>query len=94
MTMRSRQGGWAGLIGLVLALVIVALLAKTVLAQLGVLGAKPAGVAHGTPAPAPTSAAEAAAIAPKDALERARNLQQVVREQARENEERIDKATQ
>jgi hypothetical protein len=98
MNLRARQGGWAGLIGLVLALVIVALLVKTVLAQMGLLdrGGKAAGdVAHSpSAAAAPASAAEAAAITPAAALERARGLEKVVREQARENAERIDKATQ
>jgi hypothetical protein len=95
--MRSRQGGWAGLIGLVLALVIVALLAKTLLGQLGVLGAdrKTTSASHSpSAATAPASAAEAAAIPPGEALKRARGLEKAVQEQARQEEARIDRMTQ
>lgn len=97
MGMRARQGGWAGLVGLVLALVIVALLVKTVMGQMGLL--EDAGKAAGAPpgqvssaATAPATAAEAAAVTPAGAMERARGLEQAMREQARENAERIDKA--
>jgi hypothetical protein len=99
MGMRARQGGWAGLIGLVLALVIVALLVKTVMGQMGLLedAGKAAGGQPGhvsSAATAPATAAEAAAVTPAGAMERARGLEQAMREQARENAARIDKETQ
>lgn len=92
MRTRARQGGWAGLIGLLLALLIVFLLGKTVLQQTGLLNAtaKPA-TAAARPGNVP---AEVATPTPAAALERARALEAQVRQQARENEERIDKASQ
>ena len=94
--MRSRQGGYAGLIVLLLALVVVAMLSKTLLGQMGLLGGGTT-TAAAKPNPAATSRAQfedAAATPPATALERARGLEQAVQEQARENAERIDKATQ
>jgi hypothetical protein len=91
---RARQRGWAGLIGLVLALVIVAMLAKTVLEQYGLAGStrKPATAGDRTglgPVPHETTAV---VPAPRDAMERARGLESSVQQQAVDNARRIDDA--
>ncbi len=90
MRNRTRQGGWIGLIGLLLAVAIVALLGKTLLQQLGVLGAPPDKRALARPG---NVQADVVVPTPAVALERARGLEQAVQEQARENAVRIDKAT-
>lgn len=95
--MPSRQAGYAGLIILLLALVVVALLTKTMLGQMGLLGTRPeSSVAVKRPArTAPVEdAASAASVTPGSALERARGLEAAVQEQARQNAEAIDKAAQ
>ena len=88
MGTRARQGGWAGLIGLLLALVIVALLGRTLLKQMG-LFAEPQAVA-GKPGSTQVEHAAPAVTAP---IERARALEKQVQQQARENAARIDDAT-
>jgi hypothetical protein len=92
------QRGWIGLIGLLLALVIVALLAQKVLKAYGLLpgaeaGATPAaergprGPGGTTPAPLdPTVAAPT----PTAAIERARGLESSVQQQAQDINKRID----
>lgn len=87
----ARQRGWAGLIGLLLALLIVFLLGRTLLKQMGLLGGASQAAAVSAPGSAQTTVATPSVTAP---MERARALQEQVREQARANEERIDKATQ
>ncbi|HEY1326768.1 MAG TPA: hypothetical protein VGI14_07500 [Casimicrobiaceae bacterium] len=92
MRTRARQRGWIGLIGLLLALLIVFLLGKTVMQQMGLLNgtAKPA-----TAAARPSNVqADVATPPPMEALERARGLEAQVQQQAREQMERIDKASQ
>ena len=91
---RSRQAGWVGLIGLVLALVIVAMLAKTVLEQYGLGGAtrKPGAAGDRTglgPVPHETTSV---VPAPRDAMERARGLESAVQQQAVDNAKRIEDA--
>jgi hypothetical protein len=88
---RSHQAGWVGLIGLVLALVIVAMLAKTVLEQYGLTRKPgPAGDRTGLgPVPHETTAV---VPAPRDAMERARGLESAVQQQAIDNAKRIDDA--
>ena len=92
MALRHRQRGWLGLVVILLALVIVALSARTALKQYGLLDdpAKPRAAAVAKPGA--TELDRAAATTPRDALERARGVQDMVREQAVEQEKRIDDA--
>ncbi len=93
-----RQRGWLGLIGLLLALVIVAVLAQKVLKTYGLLpGAEPAtksaaergprGPGEVTPAPMDTTGVTPA---PRAAIERARGLENAVQQQANEINKRMD----
>ena len=90
MAFPHRQKGWLGLIGLVLALVIVALMARTVLKEYG-LFKDPEAHAKSAKAPA-NETEEAASVTPRNALERAHGLQDQVRQQAIDEEKRIDAA--
>ncbi len=99
----SRQRGWVGLLAILIALAIVAWLSKDALKQYGLLSglepstkAAPAtervrgpglGVSE---APADLSTATPAPI---NALERARAVEGMVKEQAADNAKRIDDAT-
>ena len=87
---RSRQRGWLGLVGLLLALVIVAVLAQTVLRSYGLIGggeraahsssdARPAAVDATQPAPPPANP-----------IDRARGLERQVQRDAQELNRRID----
>jgi hypothetical protein len=89
MGTRASQGGWVGLIVLLLAVAIVALLGKTLLRQMGLVG----------PGPGDRSVARPGNVQgvgevppPAAALRQARGLEQAVQEQARENDARLDKA--
>ena len=88
---RHRQRGWVGLVVILIALVIVALTARTALKQYGLLDsadkAKPVVAKPGA-----NEVDQAAAATPRDALERARGVQDMVRQQAIEQEKRIDDA--
>jgi hypothetical protein len=93
--MRRRDGGWIGLIGILIALVIVAVLAQTVLRSYGLLGSAdrtaagprtPAGV---TPAGDPTPSVPAV-MAP---IERAKGLEQQVQRDAQNLGQRIEEQT-
>ena len=91
MAFPRRQRGWVGLVVILLALVIVALGARTALKEYGLLDDP--GKRHPVVAkPGATELEQAAAIAPRDALERARGVQDMVRQQAIEQEKRIDDA--
>jgi hypothetical protein len=101
--MRSlhRQRGWLGLIGLLLALVIVAVLAQKVLKTYGLLpGAGPgAGSASerglrgpGVAIPAPYDGTGVTPT-PAAAMERARGLESAVQQQAQDMNKRIDEGT-
>jgi predicted lipid-binding transport protein (Tim44 family) len=92
MRTRARQGGWVGLIGLLVALLIVFLLGRTLMKQMGLLGSPPQPAS----AAASSSAVRAgtATPAPVQALERAHAVDAQVQQQAREQQERIDKAAQ
>lgn len=87
----ARQGGWAGLIGLLIALLVVFLLGRTLLQQMGLLTGTPKPAAAAAPGSVQAGVATPAPTAP---MERARALEQQVQQQARENAERIDKASQ
>ena len=87
---RHRQRGWVGLVLILLALVIVALSAKSALKGYGLLDDKdkPAHAA----APGATEAEQAAAMTPSNALDKAKSVQQLVNQGAIEQEKRIDDA--
>ena len=88
---RSRQRGWAGLIVLLVALVIVGMLLKTVLQQYGLTGTTgPASKA--TPVDAVSHDVTTTEVAPRNAIERARGLESAVQQQAVDNAKRIDDA--
>jgi hypothetical protein len=93
---RHRQRGWAGLIGLLIALVIVAWLGRILIAKL--LPSAPPADAHGVhrvpggAAPADVDPTTATPV-PRTELERARNLQADVQKQAADLEKRIDEGT-
>ena len=100
--MRSlhRQRGWLGLIGLLLALVIVAVLAQKVLKTYGLLpGAEPGARSAserglrgpGVAIPAPY---DGTGVTPTPAaMERARGLESAVQQQAQDLSKRIDEGT-
>jgi hypothetical protein len=90
----ARQRGWVGLIGLIIALVIVAMLAKTVLEQYGLTGSarKPSTAGDRTglgPVPHETTSV---VPAPREAMERARGLESAVQQQAVDSARRIEEA--
>jgi hypothetical protein len=91
MRTRSRQGGWVGIIVLLLAVVIVGLLGKTLLQQMGLVGGSPKERAVARPGNVQT---ELVTPSPVNALERARGLEQSVQQQARDNAARIEKVTE
>ena len=93
-----RQRGWLGLIGLLLALVIVAVLARKVLKTYGLLsGAEPGAKSvseRGPRGPGEVSPAslDASGVtpAPAAAMERARGLERAVQQQAQDLNKRMD----
>jgi len=97
----ARQRGW-GLVVLLLAVVIVALLAGTMLRQYGLAGGSSARVepgARGEGARDPGLGMApldpgAAVPAPRTAIERARGLEDSVRQQAGDLNKRVDDAAQ
>ncbi|HEY3179419.1 MAG TPA: hypothetical protein VGL25_11120 [Casimicrobiaceae bacterium] len=90
-TSRSRQRGWAGLIVLLVALVIVGMLLKTVLQEYGLTGtAGPASKA--TPVDPVSHDVTTTDVTPRNAIERARGLESAVQQQAVEKAQRIDDA--
>jgi hypothetical protein len=91
MALRDRQRGWVGLVVILLALVVVALVARTALKQYGLLDdpAKPRPAA----AAGASEAAQAAAVTPRNALERARGVEDMVKQGAIEQQKNIDDAT-
>ena len=96
MSAAQRQRGWIGLIGILIALVIVALLAQTVLKTYGLLpgrdaaaNAGPRGVGAVGPAPADPTVATPAAATP---IERARGVEQQLQRDAQDLARRIDES--
>ena len=99
----DRQGGWVGLVVVLLALVIVAWLSLDALKQYGLssgMQKQPAaasaservgGAGIGVSGVAPD--VSTATPAPLNALERARGVEGMVKEQAAEQSRRIDEAT-
>jgi hypothetical protein len=95
--LRLRQTGWLGLIAILIALVIVALLAQTVLKTYGLVpGAETSGKA-GSRVPGVAGTAEvdpaAATRAPTTPIERARGLEQQLQRDADERGKRMDEQT-
>jgi hypothetical protein len=88
---RVRQGGWVGLIVLVVAVLIVGMLLKTVLREYGLTGtAGPASKA--TPVDSVSHDVTTTEVTPRNALERARGLESTVQQQAADQAKRIDDA--
>ena len=93
-----RQRGWAGLIGLLIALLIVAWLGRTLLVRLLPEAATASDAAKsqhaGNRVPGGASPADVdvttATPAPRNELERARGLESAVRDQAADLSKRID----
>lgn len=90
MTSRHRQHGWLGLIIILLALVIVGIAARTALKSYGLFD--DSGKARHAAAPGANEAGQAAAITPRNAIERAKSVQDMVKQGAIEQEKRIDDA--
>jgi len=91
MTSRHHQRGWLGLVVILLALVIVALTARTALKQYGLLD--DSGKAQPVVAkPGATEVEQAAAATPRNALERARGVQDMVKQGAVEQDKRMEEA--
>ncbi|HEX9276158.1 MAG TPA: hypothetical protein VGA51_07145 [Casimicrobiaceae bacterium] len=97
MSRAQRQRGWIGLVGLLIALGIVAVVAQTVLKTYGLLPgtdaaikAGPRGVGGVGPAPTDPTLATPAATAP---IERARGVEQQLQRDARDLARRIDEST-
>jgi hypothetical protein len=90
MASRARQRGWVGLVLILLALVIVGLSARTALKAYGLFDDrdKPRHAA----APGASEVEQTAATTPRNALERARGVQDMVKQGAIEQEKRIDDA--
>ncbi len=95
---RHRQRGWAGIIGLLIALLIVAWLGKTVLQRM-MPASKPAPAPAGTvrvpgyAAPV-TIDPTGATPAPQIDVQRARDMESTVKAQAEDMSKRIDAGTQ
>lgn len=96
-TLRARQTGWLGLIAILIALVIVALLAQKLLKTYGLVpGAEtsaPAGLRGPGPAAPAAGDATNATPAPTNPIERARGLEQQVQRDAQDLGKRIDEQT-
>jgi hypothetical protein len=90
MSSRAHQRGWVGLVVILLALVIVGLLARSALKAYGVVDE--ADKAHPVAAPGANETERAAAVTPRNALERARGVQDMVQQGAIDQEKRIDAA--
>jgi hypothetical protein len=88
---RSRQRGWVGLVGLLIALVIVGMLLKTVLQQYGLSGTT-GTASKATPVDSVSHDVTTTEVTPRNAMEQARGLQSAVQQQAVDNAKRIDDA--
>jgi hypothetical protein len=97
--MRSihRQGGWIGLIVILLALVIVAVLSQTLLKRMGLLTDDRVTTKAGVRAPGAVGAAPIDATAapptPTNAIERAKGLESSLQQQSQDMSQRIDAQT-
>ena len=96
---RARQGGWVGLIVVLVALVIVAVLTRDALKQYGLVPGTATSKKAGAPGerarmPGATGAEaldlDSAPVAPANVLERARGVEDMVKRQADERATRGD----
>jgi len=97
----ARQGGWVGLVVILLALAVVAVLAKDALKQYGLVPGAGGSTKAGTPGERARAAGAVgvdavdlgtAASMPVNALERARGVEDMVKQQADERAARVDGA--
>ena len=97
--MRARERGWVGLVVILVALVIVAFLAKDALRQYGLTPGKPTVTKAGTPGERARAAGavggealdvETAPQTPATVLERARGVEEMVKREADERASRMD----
>jgi hypothetical protein len=99
MSMRGfgRQRGWLGLIAILIALVIVALLAQTLLKTYGLLPGAETSTKAGPRGPGVAAPVEVdpttATPAPTTPIERARGMEQQLQRDAQELGKRIDEQT-
>lgn len=96
LALPSRQRGWAGLVVLLLALLIVGFLAKDALMKYGLSGSTVVGAPaskRGTDSSTPTSSGGGASIQSGAPIQRARAVDEFVRTQSEENKRKIDDAT-
>jgi hypothetical protein len=97
MRSRHRQGGWIGLIVILLALVIVAVLSQTLLKRMGLVPDDHASAKAGARAPGAVGAAPIDATGapptPTNAIERAKGLESSLQQQSQDMSERIDAQT-
>lgn len=97
MRARGRQRGWAGLIGLLIALVIVLVIGRTVLQQMGLTaapGSATSPMAHQAATDAANTQAASAQLRVTAPIERARSLEAVVQQQARDAAANVERSTQ
>lgn len=94
MKSRARQRGWLGLIAILIALVIVAVLAQKLLKTYGLVPGSEAPAQAGLRGPGPAAGDPTSATpAPTNPIERARGLEQQVQRDAQELGKRIDEQT-
>jgi hypothetical protein len=84
----TTQGGWIGLVVILVALVIVAMLSQSALRRYGLLGS--AGTAAVARPGADAALPRGAASPPSTPIERARGVEDVVKRGAEDNARRID----
>ena len=96
---RQQQRGWVGLVVVLVALVVIAVLAKDALKQYGLVPGKATATKAGTPAErarAPGAVGvealdlDSAPTAPGAALDRARGVEEMLKRQADERATRMD----
>jgi hypothetical protein len=93
----SRQLGWVGIVGVLIALAIVAVLAQTLLRSYGLLSGSDSASRAGPRAASAVGAAPAdptvAPPTPAAPLDRARGVERTLQRDARDLERRIDEST-
>jgi hypothetical protein len=94
---RTRQRGWLGLIAILIALVIVALLAQKLLKTYGLVPGSDPSAQAGPRGPGPAAPAAVdptgATPAPTNPIARARGLEQQVQRDAQDLGKRVDEQT-
>lgn len=94
---RLRQRGWVGLVVILIALVIVAVMAQTALKSYGLLPGPERSSRADRQSPAtratPAEEATAPAAAPANPIARARGLEEQVQRDAQDQARRIDEST-